>query len=478
MTTSIKQTWAAIVPDRAKADAPRQQGKNGETGFADAVKSVRTGKRDAHVGHEAGHKPSLRLHVALELPDRVAGEVVAANTRHHEAGGRDTDGAEVSMNETPEEPTPSDQPAAAASATPSAFRPLLPPMILLGGLGRHEAGSPSGDGISKAPADAAPALAEPGKTGAQPAKAAVTATPVLSAAAIVTPAQANAKTATREAAPLSQSSASQAASTVGKNDEPKPTQIPADPAVKPAAGSPGTDTAAKAEATAKPAAAGLDSVVARTAKRTNSPVEGAADVAGPSGRVIVVAQQNIPAPTAPAPGLTAAPLLAAVAADGSWREVAAASHLRDLSAQSAVAPAHSLKVQLRPAELGMVTASLRLSGDQLTIELQVESVEAQQRLSADSDTIVKSLRALGLEVDRVTIQQSTVVQTSNGRADANAGQNGQPAPDRQSFSAGSSGGGNGQGGGQQPGRSTSNGAHVSQNSASPGPDRAGGGLYI
>jgi chemotaxis protein MotD len=203
--------------------------------------------------------------------------------------------------------------------------------------------------------------------------------------------------------------------------------------------------------------------------------ENGPDASSLAGRVVVLAQQNVPAP--PAPPSAAAPLLAAIAADGSWHELAAAD-LRGLPGQQSVASAHSLKVQLRPAELGMVTASLRFAGDQLTIELQVESAEAQQRLSADSDTIVKSLRALGLEVDRVTIQQSTVVQTSNARADANVGQNGQPAPDRQSFNASNSGGGNGQAGGQESGRSISNGADESRNVVPGGADRTGGGLYI
>jgi chemotaxis protein MotD len=212
---------------------------------------------------------------------------------------------------------------------------------------------------------------------------------------------------------------------------------------------------------------------ARGASRDN-----AADAPGQTGRVTILAQQNVPAPATPFPGLTAAPLLTAIASEGSWRELAPAADLRGLPSQNAVASTHSLKVQLHPAELGMVTASLRFAGEQLTIELQVESAEAQQRLSADSDTIVKSLRALGLEVDRVTIQQSVVVQTSNARTDTNAGQNGQPAPDRQSFTTANSGGGNGQAGGQQSGRSTSHGAQIPQGTAPGGADRTGGGLYI
>ena len=61
----------------------------------------------------------------------------------------------------------------------------------------------------------------------------------------------------------------------------------------------------------------------------------------------------------------------------------------------------------------MVTASLRFAGEQLSIELQVENSEAHQRLSADSETIVKSLRGLGYEIDRVTILQSSVASSAS-----------------------------------------------------------------
>jgi len=54
----------------------------------------------------------------------------------------------------------------------------------------------------------------------------------------------------------------------------------------------------------------------------------------------------------------------------------------------------------------MVTARLVASGQQLEIEIRVESNDARQRLANDSDAIVKALRAVGYDVDRVTIQQA------------------------------------------------------------------------
>ncbi|WP_353644826.1 flagellar hook-length control protein FliK [Mesorhizobium sp. WSM2239] len=375
-----------------------------------------------------------------------------------------------------EHPALEERTANASETMPIAFRPPLPPMILLGGFGRPDAGAASeGDlASSTAPASLQTDIASV-KADATLAKIAVVALPAVAAAALNVPLQGSAKTVSTESA-VAQHAAEQSAKASGKAAEPRP--VPASSgelAMKSPAG------AASTNETIKPVAAKSalrpDAAASTTITRDSSHEKSASDRPGQAAPVTVLIRQNAPAPATPFPGLTAAPLLTVITADGSWQHLAAAD-LRALPAQNSVASAHSLKVQLHPAELGMVTASLRFSGEQLTVELQVESIEAQQRLSADSDTIVKSLRALGLEVDRVTIQQSTVAQTSNPRTDTNAGQNGQPASDRQSFNAAGSGGGNGQAGGQQSGRNTSDGAQASQNSVRGSADRAGGGLYI
>jgi chemotaxis protein MotD len=469
MTTSVKQAWAALLPDRAKADAPRQNGKGDDTAFSEAVKFGAPGKQSrSSTADAAGELRRPGWSVELNLPDRTVGEphVAGANNARYpweRPIGLPPTVADYSDVDGREDPKAAEERIATASETMAiAFRPPLPPMILLGGFGRSEAGAaPEGDlASSTAPASlqadtASQPPGEPAKAGALLAKTAAVAPPAVAAAAL-NMLQGNAKTASTE-------TAEQSTSPTGKGAQPRP--IPAslgELAMKPSAGAP--SGAASTNETIKPVAA---------AQRVEDRGWGDSQAAP----VTVLTRQNAPAPATPFSGLTAAPLLTAITADGSWQHLAAAD-LRALPAQNSVASAHSLKVQLHPAELGMVTASLRFSGEQLTVELQVESIEAQQRLSADSDTIVKSLRALGLEVDRVTIQQSLIAHAPNARTDTNAGQNGQPASDRQSFNAAGSGGGNGQAGGQQSGRNTSNGAQASENTVRGSADRAGGGLYI
>jgi chemotaxis protein MotD len=69
-------------------------------------------------------------------------------------------------------------------------------------------------------------------------------------------------------------------------------------------------------------------------------------------------------------------------------------------------PVQSLSIQLRPVELGSVTAHLKYAGSGLTIDIQVETPEAHRRLSNDSSDIVKSLQSLGFQVDKVTVRQA------------------------------------------------------------------------
>lgn len=106
----------------------------------------------------------------------------------------------------------------------------------------------------------------------------------------------------------------------------------------------------------------------------------------------------------------------------------------------------SLKIQLNPSELGMVTAHLLPGDDGLTVELIAESVDAQNKLAADTDLIARSLRAIGIDIDRVTVQLAT-------RNDAVAqGDAGQPRSFSSETGARGDGNGerNGQAGGQTP----------------------------
>ena len=140
--------------------------------------------------------------------------------------------------------------------------------------------------------------------------------------------------------------------------------------------------------------------------------------------------------------------------------------------------AHTLKLQLHPAELGIVTASLRFAGEQLTIELQVESAHAHQRLSADSDAIVKTLRGLGYDIDRVTIMQPPIAPPAPSKADADPSLAGQSRSDSQSLDAGGSNNGGDRLARGNSGRGGEETPQDGQKNSGKREDRTGGGLYI
>lgn len=83
---------------------------------------------------------------------------------------------------------------------------------------------------------------------------------------------------------------------------------------------------------------------------------------------------------------------------------------------------NTLKIQMSPIDLGNVTATLRLTGDELTVSLVVESSAAYRKLSEDQNEIVKTLRAQGFSVDQVQI---TIVSSDKTGSDTSqsGGQN-------------------------------------------------------
>lgn len=124
------------------------------------------------------------------------------------------------------------------------------------------------------------------------------------------------------------------------------------------------------------------------------PVADGGEPAKPVVGAVVTGQQSFAAPQTPS-----ATVSAALAADPSW-----AIYFRDVaSGTGSPGGVRSLKIQLHPAELGVVTAHLRVQGDSLTVELQADSEQARRHLAVDSEQIVRSLRALGLDIDRVTV---------------------------------------------------------------------------
>ncbi|MGQ2927474.1 MAG: flagellar hook-length control protein FliK [Neoaquamicrobium sediminum] len=192
-----------------------------------------------------------------------------------------------------------------------------------------------------------------------------------------------------------------------------------------------------------------------------------------SAKVNVLNFTAAPAPAPAAPPIlstTAAGIVAAVEAEGTWR-AAAQDPANSAAPRGTSAPGgvNTLRIQLQPVELGMVTARLVASGSQLSIEIQVESNDARQRLANDSEVIVKALRAVGYDIDKVTIQQGP----QNGQSSAQqgaSGRNDQMQPDQQADR-------NARGRGDQ-GASGRDGGGARNGAGETMADRAGGGRYI
>lgn len=135
-------------------------------------------------------------------------------------------------------------------------------------------------------------------------------------------------------------------------------------------------------------------------------------------------------------------LTALLSGDSEW--AAAMQPSASLSNAAAVSSTGSvvntLKLQMNPHDLGSVTATLRLRGEELSVHLTVETRAAYRQLSEDSGGILDALRAQGFAVDQVSISiaASSDSDTSN-RQQQQQGQSGQQAAaegGRQGFSAG------------------------------------------
>ncbi|WP_404934566.1 flagellar hook-length control protein FliK [Nitratireductor sp. L15S-10] len=177
----------------------------------------------------------------------------------------------------------------------------------------------------------------------------------------------------------------------------------------------------------------------------------------------VVSIQRAPAP-APTVGGDQTPL-------ASRAGMSEAAQLQTSQQGEAGKMVQTLKIQLQPAELGTVTAKLRLVGEQLMVDLQVESTEARHRLSTDSESIVKALRSLGYDIDRVTVQQSTPGGQSNT---ATGGNTRDGAFQSMSDSRGEGDPSRGTGGDRSTREEAGNGGRQSQDTA----DASHSGLYI
>lgn len=129
----------------------------------------------------------------------------------------------------------------------------------------------------------------------------------------------------------------------------------------------------------------------------------------------------------PEPNATA--LTTAIKADPTWTQALHAAQSSDLSGLgNTVSEVNTLKLQMNPENLGNMVATLRLKGEELTVELRVDSVEAYQQLSADHDDIVKGLQDQGFSIDKVTVQLNAADRTNTG-ADRDMARQGQAQRD-------------------------------------------------
>lgn len=75
-----------------------------------------------------------------------------------------------------------------------------------------------------------------------------------------------------------------------------------------------------------------------------------------------------------------------------------------LGQQQSAHSLHTLKLQLNPASLGSVTAVLKLSGEELQVDIKVETAQAYRQLSDDNQGLLKALRSQGYGVEQINIQ--------------------------------------------------------------------------
>ncbi|MCJ8054000.1 flagellar hook-length control protein FliK [Shinella curvata] len=174
----------------------------------------------------------------------------------------------------------------------------------------------------------------------------------------------------------------------------------------------------------------------------------------------------------------------AIAQDPNWAaSLSATSGLSHSEAAVTGKVVNTLKIQMKPVDLGMVTATLRLHGDALVVSLQVDTAEAYRQLSDDQESIVKALRGHGFAVDQVSVQLSPVDRSSGQQQG-----DGQTQQQQQQFSSqpqareGGNGrqGGNGDGTRTFAGEGTSHDGTTSENASglAGGQPVRSGGVYL
>lgn len=139
-----------------------------------------------------------------------------------------------------------------------------------------------------------------------------------------------------------------------------------------------------------------------------------------------------------APSTNASALTGLIANDPEWvSAMHPGSSLSNAAAQSSTGQVvHTLKLHMTPIELGSVTMSLRLAGDELAVHMTVESVAAYKKLQDDSKSILEGLKAQGLTVDTITISIASSDKSDQTGTQGNNQQNQQAQQQGQQAAAG------------------------------------------
>lgn len=149
------------------------------------------------------------------------------------------------------------------------------------------------------------------------------------------------------------------------------------------------------------------------------------------------------------PDSNATTLAKAVKAEPTWTSALQAVQNADMSGLAdTVKEVNTLKLQMNPENLGNMVASLKLKGDELSVEVRVDSVEAYHHLSGDHDEIVKALQDQGFSIDKVTVQLNATERTDTG-SDRDMARQGQAQRDEQGGQSNRNGNGGREG--NQPG---------------------------
>lgn len=92
---------------------------------------------------------------------------------------------------------------------------------------------------------------------------------------------------------------------------------------------------------------------------------------------------------------------------------------------------HSLKLLLTPHDLGSVTVSLRMVGEELRVHMSVENQNAYRRLQEDNRSMMDALKAHGITVDQISISVSAAEKSDQTQGQNPGQQNGQINQDQE-----------------------------------------------